>query len=182
MPARYPVTAKSGMRSLSRRFCGRFSRTTLALVVMSGLTLAAAGCTSSLGASGVLTVYTHGDGSTAVQQQAVSAFNKTSKVQVNAYRAAHRRLGSGKAAQPRLSLRAFLPSAGAVHHGDLAAVQGPARPELRPRVDGRAVARVPVGQHPRVPARCAAAAGVRGRLAVHAVPHVDLPGWRAAVP
>ncbi|WP_051451004.1 ABC transporter substrate-binding protein [Actinospica robiniae] len=71
------------MRGISRRFGGRFSRTALALTVVSGLTLTAAGCnSSSLGGDGALVVYTYGDGSTDVQQQAVSDFNKTSKVQV----------------------------------------------------------------------------------------------------
>lgn len=69
---------------MAHRFGGRATRRALALTVASGLTLAAvAGCdSSSAGGSGALTVYTYGDGSTAVQQKAVDDFNKTSKVQV----------------------------------------------------------------------------------------------------
>lgn len=76
---------------MPRRFGGRLTRTALALSVASGLTLAAAGCGSESGSgsgsspaseSDALTVYTYGDGSTAVQQQAVDDFNKSSKVQV----------------------------------------------------------------------------------------------------
>jgi xylobiose transport system substrate-binding protein len=79
------VTTKSGKHSRLHLRLGRTARTALALCLASGLSLAASGCGSSSGSGGgggVLTVYTYGDGSTVIQQDAVNAFNKTSKVQV----------------------------------------------------------------------------------------------------
>ena len=62
-----------------------FSRSFAALAVGAALAFGASACSSSSGSSsggGTLTVYTYGDGSTNIQQNAVNAFNKTSKVQV----------------------------------------------------------------------------------------------------
>ena len=76
------MTKKSGRRI--PLLSGRFARAATALALASGLCLSAAACSSSgaSGGGGSITVYTYGDGSTSVQQQAVDAFNKTSKVQV----------------------------------------------------------------------------------------------------
>ncbi len=78
------MTRKSGARGAKLRLGGRLGRSVLALSLAAGVTLGAAGCSSSSGGgSGALTVYTYGDGSTTIQQQAVNDFNKTSKVKVN---------------------------------------------------------------------------------------------------
>ena len=77
------MTTKSGKRNPSRPRGGRVVRMALALALAAGVTAAASGCgSSSGGGSGTITVYTYGDGSTDIQQNAVTAFNKTSKVQV----------------------------------------------------------------------------------------------------
>lgn len=60
----------------------RLVRAALALCLGSGLCLGAAACGSSGGGADSITVYTYGDGSTDIQQNAVTAFNKTSKVKV----------------------------------------------------------------------------------------------------
>ena len=76
------MTKKSGRRI--PLLGGRFARAATALALASGICLSAAACSSSgtSGGGGSITVYTYGDGSTSIQQQAVDAFNKTSKVQV----------------------------------------------------------------------------------------------------
>ena len=61
----------------------RRSRLALAVSLAATLCLGSAACSgSSGGGSNSITVYTYGDGSTNVQQNAVNDFNKTSKVQV----------------------------------------------------------------------------------------------------
>ena len=61
----------------------RRSRLALAVSLAAALCLGSAACSgSSGGGSDAITVYTYGDGSTNVQQNAVNDFNKTSKVKV----------------------------------------------------------------------------------------------------